>query len=187
MQTLRRRSSLPPQSPAVAMAAGGAAAKAGAARATAGKAGAKSTAAAARAAAARAAAKAAVAAPQSGADASWQALGSGRIPGSLACSRRCRCLPPASTHHAHTLSQDWASFRHRWCRPASFHTLAHPQCPSFLLAGQERGPAPDAGSEERSHYLPWILKDLQPWTKHGIHEVGSAESLASECCGPLQR
>lgn len=37
------------------------------------------------------------------------------------------------------------------------------------VKGPAAGLAPEA--EERSYYLPWIEKDLEPWRKHGITKV----------------
>jgi hypothetical protein len=30
---------------------------------------------------------------------------------------------------------------------------------------------PTLDPNERSHYLPWIKRDLQPWRKRGIRQV----------------
>lgn len=42
----------------------------------------------------------------------------------------------------------------------------------FLLSPQKRGPDVPDGLEERSYFIDWIYQDLEPWKKHGIHEVG---------------
>ncbi len=33
-------------------------------------------------------------------------------------------------------------------------------------------------AEERSHYLPWILKDLEPWKENGIDKVSGQQRFA---------
>lgn len=43
--------------------------------------------------------------------------------------------------------------------------MASTQLPYWL---QEK---PTLDPNERSHYLPWIKKDLQPWHKRGIRQV----------------
>jgi hypothetical protein len=45
-------------------------------------------------------------------------------------------------------------------------------------SAQEK-PALDPG--ERSHYLPWIKRDLRPWAKRGIRQVGRQQQTTPPC------
>jgi hypothetical protein len=41
----------------------------------------------------------------------------------------------------------------------------------LVLCWQERGANSPPGMEERSYYIDYIYKDLEPWKQHGITEV----------------
>jgi hypothetical protein len=61
------------------------------------------------------------------------------------------------------------------------HIMRSASLKTCHIRPQERGPLPEGSTaaEERSYYLPWIKRDLDPWRKHGITQV------SDRSCRPL--